>query len=62
MQLVKGREITEKDKIYKNIWCCAYQRAYMYRETPRFEREWQTVQMCLSIASWYRFEEERNYY
>jgi hypothetical protein len=52
------REITEKDKIYKNIWCCAYQRAYMYRETPRGDREWETVQMCLGIARWYRFENE----
>ena len=56
------REITEKDKLYKNIWCCAYQREYMYRGTPRGEREWQTVQMCLNIGKWYKFEEEKNYH
>jgi hypothetical protein len=51
--------VKEKDKIFKNIWCCAYQREFMYRGTSRGEREWSTVQMCLKIAKWERFEDEK---
>ena len=54
------REITEKDKIFKNVWCCAYQREYMYRGTKRGERERETVKMCLNIAKWERFQEDRS--
>lgn len=57
-----GIDMKQKDKLYKNIWCCAYQRAFMYRETPRGERERETVQMCLGIAKWEKFEEEKKYF
>lgn len=51
--------MTEKDKIYFNIWCCAYRRAQQYKNTQRYEREWETVQMTLKIAKWWKYEEDR---
>lgn len=60
MVVMVYREITEKDNIYKNVWCCARQREFMYRGTPRGQREWETVQMCLKIAKWERFQEDRS--
>lgn len=52
------REITEKDKIYRYVWQCAYKRAYMSKSTPKGERDWTTVQMCLKIAKWYKWAGE----
>jgi hypothetical protein len=51
--------MTEKDKIYKNVWCCAYQRRYLYRGTSREHREHETVLMCLKIAKWTVFDSEK---
>jgi hypothetical protein len=55
---------TEKAKIYKNVWCCAYQRRYMYRGTPREYREHETILMCLNMkgAKWYQFDTEKPHY
>jgi len=50
--------MNEKAKIYRNIWCCAYQRRYMYSGTLREQREHDTVLMCLKMkdAKWYKFD------
>lgn len=50
--------LTEKAKIYRNVWCCAYQRRYLYKGTPRECREHETVLMCLKIAKWTEFDTE----
>jgi hypothetical protein len=54
--------LSEKAKIYYNIWCCAHQRRYMYRGTPRVEREHTTILMCLGIAKWMEFDTEKPKY
>ena len=53
--------ITEKAKVYYNVWCCAYQRRSMYRGTPREQREHDTILMCLQMkdAKWYVFDTEK---
>ena len=55
-------ELTEKAKIYKNVWSCAYQRRYIYRNTNRYYREHETVLMCLKIAKWWEFDTEKPKY
>jgi hypothetical protein len=54
-------ELTEKAKIYRNVWCCAYQRRHMYRNTPREHREHETILMCLNMkdARWAQFDTEK---
>jgi hypothetical protein len=54
--------MTEKDKIYKNVWCCAYRRRYLYRGTARELREHETILMCLKIAKWTVFDSEKRKY
>ena len=51
--------LTEKNKIFYNIWCCAYQRRYMYRMTERGNREHETVLMCINGWKWWKFDTER---
>ena len=54
--------LSEKSKIYYDVWCCAYQRRYLYKGTPREQREHETLLMCLGIAKWTEFDsEKRNY-
>lgn len=57
-------ELTEKAKIYRNVWYCAYQRRYMYRGTPREQREHETILMCLNMkdAKWWQFDSEKKRY
>lgn len=57
-------ELTEKAKIYRNVWCCAYQRRHMYRNTPREHREHETILMCLNMkgAKWTQFDTEKKRY
>lgn len=54
----------EKSKIFYNIWCCAYQRRWLYRNTPRAAREHETVRMCLDIKDvcFYKFDTEKPRY
>jgi len=55
--------MTEKDKIFRNIWCCAYQRRQQARIAEDWERyygEHQTVLMCLKIAKWEKFDTEKS--
>jgi hypothetical protein len=56
--------LTEKAKIYYNVWCCAYQRRSMYRGTAREQREHDTILMCLNMkdAQWYQFDSEKPKY
>jgi hypothetical protein len=42
-------ELSEKAKIYYNVWCCAYQRRHMYRGTLREYGEHATILMCLKM-------------
>ena len=57
--------MTEKDKIYYNVWCCAYRRRYnakMKQDWNLYDREHQTVLMCLNIAKWTKFDTEKLHY
>ena len=54
--------LTEKDKIYYNVWCCAYQRRYngmVKMDWDLYDGEHSTVLMCLKIAKWTVFESEK---
>lgn len=53
--------MTEKAKIFYNVWCCAYQRRHIYRGTPREQREHETLLMCLKMknAKWTQFDTEK---
>jgi hypothetical protein len=53
--------MNEKSKIFYNIWCCAYQRRYLYRGTPREQREHTTIRMCLDMkdVKFYQFDSEK---
>lgn len=54
-------KLTEKAKIYYNVWCCAYQRRHLYKGTPREHREHETLLMCLKMkdAKWYEFDTDK---
>ena len=57
--------MTEKDKIFYNVWCCAFQRRYSARlrqDWELYDREHQTLLMCLNIAKWYKFDSEKPQY
>ncbi len=44
--------LTEKAKIFKNIWCCAFQRRYAAKlkgDWELYDREHQTLLMCLNM-------------
>lgn len=57
-------ELTEKAKIYRNVWSCAYQRRHMYRKSDRYYREHETILMCLNMkgAKWWEFDTEKPKY
>lgn len=52
-------QLTEKAKIYYNVWCCAHKRRFLYRGTPQEDREHATILMCLKIAKWWSFDSEK---
>jgi hypothetical protein len=57
--------MTEKDKIFYNVWCCAYRRRYtakLKQDWELYNREHQTLLMCLKIAKWVTFESEKPHY
>jgi len=57
--------MTEKDKIYYNVWCCAHRRRYdakVKKDWELYEREHDTVLMCLRIAQWYKFDTDQPHY
>jgi hypothetical protein len=56
--------ISEKAKIYYNVWCCAYRRRYeskLVQDWQRYDMEHQTLLMCLNMkdAKWYQFDTEK---
>ena len=53
--------MTEKSKIFYNIWCCAYQRRFLYKGTLRECREHETVRMCLDMkdVKFYQFDSDK---
>jgi len=56
--------ISEKAKIYYNVWCCAYQRRYnakMQKNWALYDREHETILMCLRMkdAQWYKFDTDQ---
>jgi hypothetical protein len=56
---------TEKAKIYHNVWCCAHRRRYdakMKQDWNLYDREHQTLLMCLNIAKWIKFDTEKKKY
>ena len=56
--------MTEKSKMFFNIWCCAYQRRWLYKGTPREHGEHSTVRMCLDMkdVKFYKFDSEKLHY
>jgi len=57
--------LSEKDKIYYNVWCCAHQRRYaakLKQDWELYSREHQTLLMCLKIARWTTFDSEKPQY
>ncbi len=54
--------LSEKAKIYKNVWTCAFQRRYLAKVSQNwqlYDREHETVLMCLKIAKWTVFDTEK---
>lgn len=56
--------LSEKAKIYYNVWCCAYQRRYaakLAKDWYRYDGEHQTLLMCLKMkdAKWCQFDTEK---
>lgn len=57
--------ISEKAQIYKNVWCCAFQRRYNAKcngDWELYDREHQTLLMCLKISKWVTFDSEKPHY
>lgn len=57
--------ISDKAKIYYNVWCCAYQRRHAAKckgDWELYNREHQTLLMCLGMAKWTTFDTEKPNY
>jgi hypothetical protein len=57
--------MTEKDKVFFNVWCCAHRRRYdakMKQDWGLYNREHSTLLMCLNIAKWWKFDTEGKKY
>lgn len=59
--------LSEKSKIYYNVWCCAYRRRYFAKckgDWELYDREHQTLLMCLRMknAKWTTFDTEKPNY
>ena len=53
--------LTEKQKIYQNVWCCAFRRRYDAQVSGKwdlYDREHETIRMTLEIAKWWKFDTE----
>ncbi len=56
--------LTEKARIFKNVWCCSFQRRYAAKlkgDWELYDREHQTILMCLNMkdAKWWSFDTEK---
>lgn len=59
---MNGINKDNKSKIYYNIWCCAYQRRYNAKVEGNwdlYDREQETILMCLSISKFYQFDSDK---
>lgn len=57
--------LSEKDKIFRDVWQCAYQRRYNARvkeDWDLYHREHQSLLMCLKIAKWWKFDSDQPHY
>jgi hypothetical protein len=59
--------VSEKTKIYYNVWCCAHQRrhnAKLKKDWELYDREHETVLMCLNMkdVKFYQFDTEKPRY
>ena len=57
--------LSEKDKIFRDVWQCAYQRRYnamVKGDWELYKREHHTILMCLKIAKWTTFDTEKTRY
>lgn len=60
-------KLSEKAKIYYNVWCCAYQRRYhakVKNDWELYDREHETLRMCLDMkdAKWVEFDSDKPHY
>lgn len=58
--------LSEKAKIYYNVWCCAYRRrhnAKKKQDWDLYQREHSTLLMCLNMkdAKWVKFDSDKTY-
>jgi hypothetical protein len=58
--------LSDKAKIYRNIWTCAYQRRYnakVKQDWELYDREHETILMCLNMkdARWIVFDSDKTY-
>lgn len=56
--------LSEKAKIYYNVWCCAYRRRYNAKvkgDWNLYNREHETILMCLKMkgARWNKWSSEK---
>ena len=57
--------LSEKDIIFRDVWQCAYRRRYSAKvkcDWELYDREHQTLLMCLGIAKWTTFDTEKETY
>jgi hypothetical protein len=57
--------MTERDKIFYNVWCCAHQRRYnakLKQDWELYDREHETLLMCLNMAKWQKYDTDRPHY
>ena len=57
--------LSEKAKIYYNVWCCAYRRRYaakLKQDWELYNREHQTLLMCLKIEKLTIFDSQKPQY
>lgn len=57
-------KLSEKAKIYHNVWCCAYRRRYaakLANDWEKYHGEHDTLLMCLNMkdAKWWEFDSEK---
>lgn len=58
--------LSDKAKIYRNIWTCAYQRRYnakVKQDWALYDREHETVLMCLNMkdTQWTVFDSDKTF-
>jgi hypothetical protein len=56
--------LSEKSRIYFNVWCCAHQRRYnakINQDWSLYDREHETILMCLNMKNvkWIKWEGEK---